>query len=163
YRDLADTHLTGWETGAADDGVLWLRCRTLTSGVTIALAARTRAAPRGGTTRTALAPRAAHRVLTVPLRPGFPATVDKTVALRTSEVSRALLDYRHRRLPAARRAAREAGRAGAMYPWQSGSDGREETQRLHLNPRSGRWLPDHSHLQHHVGSAIAYNVWRYWQ
>ena len=28
-----------------------------------------------------------------------------------------------------------------MYPWQSGSDGREETQRLHLNPRSGRWLP----------------------
>ena len=29
-----------------------------------------------------------------------------------------------------------------MFPWQSGSDGREETQRLHLNPRSGRWLPD---------------------
>uniref|UniRef100_UPI00272EA1D3 glycosyl hydrolase family 65 protein n=1 Tax=Streptomyces sp. ODS05-4 TaxID=2944939 RepID=UPI00272EA1D3 len=52
---------------------------------------------------------------------------------------------------------------GAMYPWQSGSDGREETQRLHLNPRSGRWLPDHSHLQHHVGSAIAYNVWQYCQ
>ncbi|MGO4425804.1 glycoside hydrolase family 65 protein, partial [Streptomyces sp. MCAF7] len=37
----------------------------------------------------------------------------------------------------------------------------EETQRLHLNPRSGRWLPDHSRLQHHVGSAIAYNVWQY--
>lgn len=48
-----------------------------------------------------------------------------------------------------------------MYPWQSGSDGREETQELHLNPRSGRWLPDHSRLQHHVGSAIAYNVWQY--
>ncbi|CAM5663998.1 hypothetical protein STENM223S_03494 [Streptomyces tendae] len=48
-----------------------------------------------------------------------------------------------------------------MYPWQSGSDGREETQRLHLNPRSGRWLPDDSRLQHHVGSAIAYNVWQY--
>lgn len=48
-----------------------------------------------------------------------------------------------------------------MYPWQSGSDGREETQQLHLNPRSGRWLPDHSRLQHHVGSAIAYNVWQY--
>ncbi|GAB2920871.1 glycoside hydrolase family 65 protein [Streptomyces heilongjiangensis] len=83
--------------------------------------------------------------------------------LRFPEVSRALLNYRHRRLPQACRAARAAGRTGAMYPWQSGSDGREETQELHLNPRSGRWLPDNSRLQHHVGSAIAYNVWQYCQ
>ncbi|MEU2752130.1 glycosyl hydrolase family 65 protein [Streptomyces collinus] len=81
--------------------------------------------------------------------------------LHFPEVSRALLRYRHRRLDRARSAARALGRRGALYPWQSGSDGREETQRLHLNPRSGRWLPDHSHLQHHVGSAIAYNVWQY--
>ncbi|WP_328766606.1 glycoside hydrolase family 65 protein [Streptomyces sp. NBC_00286] len=81
--------------------------------------------------------------------------------LHLPEVSRALLGYRHRRLEQARTNARRAGRRGAMYPWQSGSDGREETQQLHLNPRSGRWLPDHSRLQHHVGSAIAYNVWQY--
>ena len=81
--------------------------------------------------------------------------------LHFPEVSRALLRYRHRRLPAACRAARETGRAGAMYPWQSGSDGREETPRFHLNPRSGHWLPDRSRLQHHVGSAVAYNVWQY--
>ncbi|MDK1342926.1 glycosyl hydrolase family 65 protein [Streptomyces sp. 378] len=81
--------------------------------------------------------------------------------LHFPEVSRALLHYRHRRLDRARAAARAIGRRGALYPWQSGSDGREETQRLHLNPRSGRWLPDHTHLQHHVGSAIAYNVWQY--
>ncbi|MHA5054372.1 glycoside hydrolase family 65 protein [Streptomyces sp. SD15] len=81
--------------------------------------------------------------------------------LHFPEVSRALLTYRHRRLEQARRAARDAGHTGAVYPWQSGSDGREETQQLHLNPRSGRWLPDHSRLQHHVGSAIAYNVWQY--
>ncbi|MFE4667465.1 glycoside hydrolase family 65 protein [Streptomyces sp. NPDC056716] len=81
--------------------------------------------------------------------------------LHFPEVSRALLLYRHRRLEQARTAGRDAGRRGAMYPWQSGSDGREETQQLHLNPNSGRWLPDHSHLQHHVGSAIAYNVWQY--
>ncbi|SEN76053.1 glycoside hydrolase family 65 protein [Actinacidiphila rubida] len=81
--------------------------------------------------------------------------------LHLPEVSRGLLVYRHRRLDAACRAAAAAGRRGAMYPWQSGSDGREETQRLHLNPHSGRWLPDHTHLQHHVGSAIAYNVWQY--
>ncbi|MFE9773725.1 glycoside hydrolase family 65 protein [Streptomyces sp. NPDC005931] len=81
--------------------------------------------------------------------------------LHFPEVSRALLRYRHRRLEQACSAARAIGRRGALYPWQSGSDGREETQRLHLNPRSGRWLPDHSHLQHHVASAIAYNVWQY--
>ncbi|MEU9671537.1 glycosyl hydrolase family 65 protein [Streptomyces bobili] len=81
--------------------------------------------------------------------------------LHFPEVSRALLEYRHRRLGQACSAARAIGRRGARYPWQSGSDGREETQRLHLNPRSGRWLPDHSHLQYHVGSAIAYNVWQY--
>ncbi|HEV8652877.1 MAG TPA: beta-phosphoglucomutase family hydrolase [Actinomycetes bacterium] len=83
--------------------------------------------------------------------------------LRFPELARALLRYRWRRLPEARWAAREAGYAGAMYPWQSGSNGREETQRLHLNPRSGRWLPDHSHLQRHVNVAVAYNVWHYYQ
>ncbi|WP_338702699.1 glycosyl hydrolase family 65 protein [Streptomyces sp. Q6] len=83
--------------------------------------------------------------------------------LHFPEVSRALLTYRHRRLERACRAARDAGYRGAMYPWQSSSDGREETQRLHLNPESGRWLPDHTHLQHHVDSAVAYNIWRYWE
>lgn len=42
-------------------------------------------------------------------------------------VTRALLDYRWYRLDAARQAAREAGLPGALFPWQSGSDGREET------------------------------------
>lgn len=79
------------------------------------------------------------------------------------ELTRALLMYRYRRLPEARRAAAQAGRAGAMYPWQSGSDGREESQRLHLNPLSGRWNPDPSHRAHHIGSAVAYTVWQYYQ
>ncbi|MFF3327480.1 glycoside hydrolase family 65 protein [Streptomyces sp. NPDC002889] len=81
--------------------------------------------------------------------------------LHFPEVSRALLLYRYRRLEMACSRARDAGQQGAWFPWQSGSDGREETQQLHLNPRSGRWVPDHSRLQHHVGSAIAYNVWQY--
>ena len=50
-----------------------------------------------------------------------------------------------------------------MYPWQSGSNGREEAQVVHLNPLSGRWLPDSSHLQRHINVAIAYNVWQYYQ
>ena len=41
--------------------------------------------------------------------------------------------YRYRRLGEARVAAREAGYRGAMFPWQSGSEGTEETQSLHLS------------------------------
>jgi trehalose/maltose hydrolase-like predicted phosphorylase/beta-phosphoglucomutase-like phosphatase (HAD superfamily) len=82
--------------------------------------------------------------------------------LQQPRVAAALLDYRHARLPAARAAARAAGYEGAMFPWQSGSDGREETQQVHLNPKSGRWLADHSHLQRHVNIAIAYNVWQHY-
>jgi trehalose/maltose hydrolase-like predicted phosphorylase len=81
---------------------------------------------------------------------------------RTPTVTRSLLLYRYHRLPAARAAARAAGFAGAMYPWQSSSDGREATQTVHLNPRSGQWDPDHSHLQRHVNAAIAYNTWTYY-
>ena len=82
---------------------------------------------------------------------------------RMPEITRSLLLYRYRRLGAAREAARRVGFHGAMFPWQSGSDGQEETQDLNLNPRSQRWVPDHSYLQRHVGSAIAYNVWQYFQ
>lgn len=78
-------------------------------------------------------------------------------------VTRALLDYRWRRLPAARRAAREAGLAGALFPWQSGSDGREETPEQLFNLRSQRWMPDNSRRQRHVGLAVAANAWRHHQ
>ncbi len=82
---------------------------------------------------------------------------------RVPEITRALLMYRYRRLGEARAAARSAGYRGAMFPWQSASDGREETERFNLNARSGRWVPDNTYLQRHVGSAVAYNVWQYFQ
>ncbi len=82
---------------------------------------------------------------------------------RLPVLTRAMLRYRYNRLPEARWAAREAGYAGAMCPWQSGSDGREESQRLHLNPISGRWVPDGTYLQRHIGIAVAYNTWQYYQ
>ena len=83
--------------------------------------------------------------------------------LRLPTVTRSLLRYRYRRLLEARRAAKLAGYRGAMYPWQSGSDGREESPQLHLNPRSGRWNADPSHLAHHIGIAVAYNAWQFYQ
>ncbi|MEH6387231.1 MULTISPECIES: glycoside hydrolase family 65 protein [Pseudomonas] len=82
---------------------------------------------------------------------------------RIPEITRALLRYRYRRLDEARRLAAKAGFKGAMYPWQSGSDGREESQLVHLNPKSGRWIEDHTYLQRHVNAAVAYNVWRYYE
>ena len=84
-----------------------------------------------------------------------------TLTFRQPEITRSLLMYRYRRLAEARVAARSAGLKGAMFPWQSGSDGQEETQQVNLSPRSQRWVPDNSFRQRHVGSAIAWNVWHY--
>ena len=82
---------------------------------------------------------------------------------RFPEITRGLLLYRYRRIGVARGAAAAAGYRGAMFPWQSGSDGTEETQTVHLNPLSGRWDPDLSRNQRHVNAALFYNVWQYYQ
>ena len=82
---------------------------------------------------------------------------------RMPEITRSLLIYRYRRLGEARAAAAAAGYKGAMFPWQSGSDGQEETQELNFNQRSQHWVADYTYLQRHVGSAIAHNVWQYFQ
>jgi trehalose/maltose hydrolase-like predicted phosphorylase len=82
---------------------------------------------------------------------------------RLPDISRSLLLYRYRRLPMARVLAKEQGLAGALYPWQSGSSGREESQVMHLNPRSGRWTHDNTYLQRHANAAIAFNIWRYYE
>ena len=78
------------------------------------------------------------------------------------EIVKSVLLYRYRRLDKAREYAKEYGYEGAMFPWQSGSDGREETQIVHLNPISGEWGDDYSSLQRHVSLAIAYNIWNYY-
>ncbi|ASL15166.1 trehalose-6-phosphate phosphatase OtsB1 [Mycobacterium intracellulare subsp. chimaera] len=89
--------------------------------------------------------------------------ISPVLSVRMPNVARSLLLYRYRRLPEACRAARRAGYVGAMYPWQSGSDGREVSQQLHLNPQSGRWNPDPSARAHHVGLAVAFNAWQHYQ
>ena len=83
--------------------------------------------------------------------------------VRLPEVTRGLLMYRYRRIGEARAAAREEGFQGTMFPWQSGSEGTEETQRVHLNPVSGRWELDLSRRQRHVNAAIFWNIWQYFQ
>jgi len=85
------------------------------------------------------------------------------IGSRLPQVSRALLEYRWRRMDAARAAAQAQGLRGTLFPWQSASDGREETPRWIYNTRSARWMPDNSSRQRHVGLAIAYNAWQYFQ
>ena len=87
------------------------------------------------------------------------STPSSTSGCRRSRAGCSL--YRYRRIGEAREAARQCGYRGAMYPWQSGSDGQEETQTIHLNPLSGKWEPDLSRNQRHVGAAIFYTVWHY--
>jgi trehalose/maltose hydrolase-like predicted phosphorylase len=82
---------------------------------------------------------------------------------RLPTITRGLLMYRYRRLDEARALAHDAGYRGAMYPWQSGSNGKEEAQSVHLNPRSGLWEADLSRNQRHVNAAIFYNIWHYFQ
>ncbi len=77
-------------------------------------------------------------------------------------VAKSMLLYRYNRIDKAREYAAEYGYKGAMFPWQSGSDGREETQIIHLNPISGEWGDDYSSLQRHVSLSIAYNIWQYY-
>lgn len=79
------------------------------------------------------------------------------------QTARQLLMYRYNRLPGARKIAQDSGCQGAVYPWQSGLDGSEQTQSVHLNPLNGHWDPDYSHLQRHVSLAVAYNIWLYWK
>lgn len=85
------------------------------------------------------------------------------ITLRRPDITKWLLLYRYRRLDGARAAARAEGRQGAKFPWQSGSDGREETPEALFNMRDQQWMPDNSRLQAHSGLAVAYNVWQYFQ
>ncbi|MBT8087782.1 MAG: HAD-IA family hydrolase, partial [Gammaproteobacteria bacterium] len=82
--------------------------------------------------------------------------------LHYPDTALATLLYRYRRLDKARENARDHGYSGAMFPWQSGSDGSEETQVVHLNPVSGEWGADYSALQRHVSLAIPFGAWEYY-
>ncbi len=83
--------------------------------------------------------------------------------LRMPEITRALLLYRYRRLDEARQRAAAMGCRGALYPWQSGSDGEEETPMAHYQPDTKSWKPENTWLQRHISAAVAYNVWQYYQ
>ncbi len=85
------------------------------------------------------------------------------VALRP-EAARAMLEYRIRRLPAARAQAAALGRTGARFPWESARDGSDVTPRLVHGPH-GEPIPilTGAHEEHIVAdvawAAVRYAEW----
>ena len=79
------------------------------------------------------------------------------------ETARRLLRFRYHTLPQALEKACTMGYKGAMYPWETTSEGREVTPRWILS-ESGEpiriWTGDR---EHHITADIAYAVWQYWQ
>jgi len=70
--------------------------------------------------------------------------------------ARAMLEYRLRRLPAARAAARELKRAGARFPWESAATGEDVTPRLARLPE-GRVVPIRTgELEEHITADVAW-------
>jgi trehalose/maltose hydrolase-like predicted phosphorylase len=71
------------------------------------------------------------------------------------EAARAVLEYRGRRLPAARSEARRSSRAGARFPWESARSGRDVTpSHMHFH---GAVLPIWTgELEEHIVADIAW-------
>ncbi len=85
------------------------------------------------------------------------------INFRMPSISASLLKYRYRRLDSAREIARTLGARGARFPWQSGSDGKEDTPQFDWNASKHTWSIDNSAMQVHVNAAIAYDIWQYYQ
>lgn len=84
-------------------------------------------------------------------------------AANEPETARDILRYRMKRLSAAQDNAKVDDEKGAMFPWQSGLIGDEQSQFVHLNTVNNEWEPDNSRRQRHVSLAITYNMWIYIQ
>ncbi len=80
---------------------------------------------------------------------------------RFPDVARSVLLYRWRRIGEAREHARKLGHRGALFPWRSGSDGREEQPHGRVGGGPGRGRHEASPLQYHVNGAVALDAWRY--
>ncbi|MFF8840654.1 glycoside hydrolase family 65 protein [Streptomyces sp. NPDC015130] len=188
YRHLDGRHLTDHQAGFEPGGVAWLACRTVDPGVGIALAVRTVTRParpaREEATRTGTV-----QTYRLPVVPRRSAMVVKTLALHTStdrpaadplpaatggiarapEFSRLLATHRAawQRVweQGELHAPGEAGRILRLHVFHLLQTLSPHTAELDVGvpARGGRWLADHSRLQRHVGSAVAFNVWRYAQ
>lgn len=75
--------------------------------------------------------------------------------------ARSLVEYRLRRLPAARAEAAARGRAGARFPWESAGSGRDVTPASAVDP-TGKTVPILTGIQEeHITADVAWAAARY--
>ena len=81
------------------------------------------------------------------------------------DIAKNLLIYRYHGLAGARKKAQEYGYEGAMYPWESAADGKEETpEYAALNIHTGRANKVWSGIkEHHISADIAYAIIQYYK
>lgn len=83
------------------------------------------------------------------------------VVATNPSAARAMLEYRIRRLPSARAAARAEGNTGARFPWESARSGRDVTP-THAHDRTGRVLPIRTgSLEVHIVGCVAWATAHY--
>ena len=70
--------------------------------------------------------------------------------------ARAVVRYRHRRLAAARTAARALGRAGARFPWESGRGGLDVTPHMAIDRSGTRFAIENGALEEHIVADVAW-------
>jgi trehalose/maltose hydrolase-like predicted phosphorylase len=75
--------------------------------------------------------------------------------------ARAMLEYRIRRLPAARHAAAEAQKTGARFPWESGHDGRDITPRSGIDDRGQLVAIRTGDMEEHITADVAWAAWHF--
>lgn len=84
------------------------------------------------------------------------AYVMPMLAATCPHAARAILEYRLRRMPAAIRTARDHGRAGARFPWESAQSGQDVTPKLALD-RRGELIPILTgQLEEHIVADVAW-------
>ncbi len=75
--------------------------------------------------------------------------------------ARAMLEYRIRRLPAARRLAATGGRAGGRFPWKSAADGGEVTPAWATDRRGRQVRVRAGELADHIVADVPWAACRY--
>jgi trehalose/maltose hydrolase-like predicted phosphorylase len=72
------------------------------------------------------------------------------------DAARAMLEYRFRRLPAARAYARRSGRAGARFPWESADDGFDVTPHSARMPTGELVRIRTGEMEEHITADVAW-------
>lgn len=83
------------------------------------------------------------------------------LAATLPDAARSVLEYRIRRLPAARARAAQAGCAGARFPWESAGTGDDVTPRSYRSPEGRLVSILTGELEEHIVADVAWAALRY--